>query len=316
MTDDELRAADELLSLDGRPTLRLERRFPHPIDKVWRAVTTPEHLAVWFPSPVQLELRPGGTMKFSLGGGEGSDQATAGEVLELDPPRRFAFLWEDDRVQLDLSPDGEGTRLVLLHSFDDKPGAASFASGWDECLAALAPLLAGEPVPTPDEVQARVAAGSGVRRHEELAALFGLDRGTVTEAGGTWTIRFERQLTCPAEVAWDLFMGIDPATGAQRQAPAAGEPLTPYAAPDLVLGVVAEVERPKVLAFDVADGEPGDHLRVELVDGTGHGARLVLTATGSLDRPGERDAAYDQWGAGAVEHLAAEAAAWALARAG
>jgi hypothetical protein len=117
-------------------------------------------------------------------------------------------------------------------------------------------------------------------------------------------------------VAWDLFLGTDPVTGAQRQAPAAGEPLTPSAAPDLVLGVVTEVERPKVLAFDVADGEPGDHVRLELAGGTGHGARLVLTATGSLDRPGERDAAYDQWGAAAIEHVAAGAAAWAVARHG
>jgi uncharacterized protein YndB with AHSA1/START domain len=316
MTDDDLRAADSLVSRDGRPTLRIERCYPHPIDKVWQAITTPENLARWFPSPVEVDLRPGGALRFGLGGGEGGDQATSGEVIEVDPPRRFAFSWEDDRLQFDLTAEGGGTRLVMLHTFDDEPGAASFASGWDRCLAALAPLLAGEPVPTPGEVRAAVASPAGVARHEELAARFGLDRGTITEAGGWWTIRFERQLTCPAEVAWDLFLGLDAATGAQRVAPAVGEPLVPFAAPDVVLGLVTEVDRPKVLAFDVAEGEPGDHVRIELGPGTGHGARLVLTATGPSDRPAERDAAYDQWGTGAIAHVAAEATAWALARAG
>ena len=55
-------------------------------------------------------------------------------------------------------------------------------------------------------------------------------------------------------------------------------------------------------------------MRVELADGTGHGARIVLTVTGT--DPAERDAAVDQWGTGAVGHLAAAAAAWAHSPAG
>ena len=51
-------------------------------------------------------------------------------------------------------------------------------------------------------------------------------------------------------------------------------------------------------------------MAVELNEGTGHGARLVLTVTGS--DPAERGAAIDQWGSGAVGHLAREAARWAL----
>ena len=34
-------SADQFLTLDGRPTVRVERSYPHPIDKVWRAVTSP-----------------------------------------------------------------------------------------------------------------------------------------------------------------------------------------------------------------------------------------------------------------------------------
>lgn len=290
---------DELMPHDDRWALRLERRLRHPITKVWQSVTEPEHLAQWFPASVDLDLRPGGAMRFSFGPDVPSQD---GKVLELDPPHLFAFTWDDSVLRFELTGDDDGTLLVFTHVFDEKPSAASYASGWDVCLAALTPVLAGEPVP---------AAQPEPAQHEALVKRFGLDQPTVTEADGRWTVRFERQLTCPADVAWDLFLGRDQQTGAQRTAPGVGEPLTPFAAPDVVLGTVTDVEHPRVLAFDTAAGEPGDHVRVELVDGTGHGARLVLTATGSSDRPDERDAAIDQWGAGAVEHVAAEAAALA-----
>jgi hypothetical protein len=124
-------------------------------------------------------------------------------------------------------------------------------------------------------------------------------------------VRLERQLTCPAEVAWDLWFGKDRDTGEQRAAPAVGEPLTPYMAPEVVIGTMTEVELHHVLAFDVAPtGGPGEHVRVELADGTGHGVRLTLTVTGT--NTGERDAAADMWGTGAIGHLAASAAEWAM----
>ena len=84
-------------------------------------------------------------------------------------------------------------------------------------------------------------------------------------------------------------------------------------APDVVIGTMTEVDIHRLLAFDVAPtGGPGEHVRVELTDGTGHGARIILTVTGT--DPGERDAAVEMWGTGAVGHLAAMAADWALAQ--
>ena len=215
----------------------------------------------------------------------------------------LAFTWGTDRLTFELSPAGEGTAFALTHSFDDRAGAASFATGWEMCLGGLRQVLAGEPLPAPDR---------GVARHEELVAEFGLDQPEISDDRGRWTVRYERQLTCPAQVAWDLWFGLDQVTGEQRRAPAVGEQLTPYMAPDLVIGTMTEVDEPRLMAFDVAPaGGPGDHVAVELNEGTGHGARLVLTVTGS--DPAERDAAIDQWGSGAVGHLAREAARWALA---
>jgi len=295
--------SDQFLTVDGRPTVRVERHYPHPIEKVWRAVTLPEHLGQWFPSPVEIDLRSGGAMQFGAFGG---DAAAHGTVEELDAPRLLTFTWGKDRMTFELAPDGDGTRFSLTHIFDDRAGAASFATGWEMCLAGLRHVLAGEPLPPPDR---------GIARHEELVREFELDRPDVTQADGRWTVRYERQLTCPAGVAWDLWFGTDQTTGEQRKAPAVGEPLTPYMAPEFVIGTMTEVDAPRILAFDVSPtGGPGDRVRVELSDGTGHGARLVLTVSGT--DPTERDAARDQWGTGAVGHLAAAAAAWAISPAG
>jgi uncharacterized protein YndB with AHSA1/START domain len=290
---------DRFFTVDGRPTVRVERRYPHPVEKVWRAVTDPEHLGAWFPSPVEVDLRAGGEMRFAAFAGEA---AASGTVEAVEAPHRLAFTWGSDRMTFDLAPDGDGTRLELTHTFDDRAGAASFATGWETCLGGLRHVLAEEPVPP---------AGRGVERHEELVHEFGLDRPEVTEAGDSWTMRYERQLTCPAQVAWDLWFGEDQTTGEQRPAPAVGEPLTPYMAPDVVIGTMTDVDEPHLLAFDVAPtGGPGEHVRLELTAGTGHGARVVLTVTGS--DPSELDAATQQWGTGAVGHLASESARWAL----
>jgi uncharacterized protein YndB with AHSA1/START domain len=301
MTKETPMPPDQFLTLDDRPTVRVERRYPHPVEKVWRAVTTPDHLGQWFPSPVELDLRSGGAMRFSA---FADGDAGTGTVEVVDPPRRLEFTWGSDRLVFELTPDADGTVFALTHSFDDRPGAASFATGWDQCLAGLRNVLSGEPLP---------AADRGIARHEELVHEFGLDRPEVVEADGRWTVRIERQLTCPAEVAWDLWFGTDQVTGEQRRAPAVGEPLTPYMAPDVVVGTMTEVELHRVLAFDTtATGGPGDHVRVELADGTGHGARITLTVTGT--DPAERDAAAEMWGTSAIGHLAAMAAEWALAQ--
>jgi uncharacterized protein YndB with AHSA1/START domain len=293
--------ADQFLTLDGRPTVRVERRYPHPIDKVWQAVTTPEHLVQWFPSPVDLDLRPGGPMRFPAFEGGPS---VAGIVEAVEAPRLLTFRWGGDRLTFELAPDGDATTFVLTHSFDDRYGAPSFATGWGVCLAGLDCVLAGEPLPPADR---------GIARHEELVREFGLDQPEVTESTGGWTVRVERQLTCPAEVAWDLWFGTDRDTGEQRPAPAVGEALTPYMAPEVVIGTMTEVELHRLLAFDVAPtGGPGEHVRVELTEGTGHGTRIILAVSGS--DPGERDAAAEMWGTGAIGHLASSAAEWAAAQ--
>jgi uncharacterized protein YndB with AHSA1/START domain len=162
--------------------VRVERRYAHPIDRVWRAVTTPEGLAEWFPAPVTFS---GGVADFG---------DSRGRVLDFDPPHRLAFTWDRDELTFELREDAGGTVFVLTHRFSDRAGAASFASGWEHCLQVLALVLAGEPAPPPERFEAR---------HEELVAAFGLEEPVIIRGDAGWSVRIERQLVVGADVAWD-----------------------------------------------------------------------------------------------------------------
>jgi uncharacterized protein YndB with AHSA1/START domain len=129
-------------TVDGRPAVRFERRLGHPPDAVWRMVTDPAELKHWFPCEVELELRVGGPMRFVFS----PDFALDGEVLEVDEPRRFAFMWGEDLLRFELAADGDATRLTMLHVLhtEGEDAAAKTAAGWHVCLDGMERRLAGE----------------------------------------------------------------------------------------------------------------------------------------------------------------------------
>ena len=51
-----------LTQAGDRWQLRFERRLAHPPEKVWRALTEPEHLAAWFPSEIHGDREAGATL--------------------------------------------------------------------------------------------------------------------------------------------------------------------------------------------------------------------------------------------------------------
>ena len=83
---------------EGKPAVRFERVYPHPVERVWRSITVPEELATWFPSTIEGDLREGGALRFSFP--DAIVQPMDGRVLELDPPKVFAFLWGKDLLRL------------------------------------------------------------------------------------------------------------------------------------------------------------------------------------------------------------------------
>jgi uncharacterized protein YndB with AHSA1/START domain len=127
----------------GRPAVRFERTYAHPVDRVWTAISEPHELQRWFPSSVEIEPREGGEVRFS---GDPYADDTTGEVLAYEPPRRLAFTWGPDELHFTLeSLDGGRTRLTLVNVLSERSTAARNAGGWHVCLAELVKVLDGVP---------------------------------------------------------------------------------------------------------------------------------------------------------------------------
>ena len=130
------------LEADGRPAVRFRRTYPHPVEKVWAAVSTPAGLKNWFPGRVTLEPRVDGAMSFDM---DPHAPAGTGRVLVWDPPRRFSFTWYDNEVHLELEPVDGGCVLTLTDRLDTEDSAARNGAGWHVCLGELTKHLDGVP---------------------------------------------------------------------------------------------------------------------------------------------------------------------------
>lgn len=74
-----------LVTIDGSPALRFERRYRHPIERVWRAVTEPGEMGRWFPSEVVGDRRVGAELIFDDDARRAADRE-AGEPTRADGP--------------------------------------------------------------------------------------------------------------------------------------------------------------------------------------------------------------------------------------
>ncbi len=133
--------------------LRLERLIAAPPAKVFAAWTTPEVMKNWLaPSPEfqtfvhAIEVRVGGRYRIEMRDPGGAPHTATGVYRIVDPPRKLAFTWRweekaempDTLVTLTFAPEGDGTRLVLVHeNFADEADRDSHDKGWTGCLDRL-----------------------------------------------------------------------------------------------------------------------------------------------------------------------------------
>jgi uncharacterized protein YndB with AHSA1/START domain len=132
-----------LEQVDGGWRVRFTRRLNHPREKVWRALTEPEHLAAWFPTTIDGDRAEGAKLSFVFPHDEAPPMD--GEMLEYRPPEAMEFRWGPDTLRFELRPDGSGTELVLLDLLEDKGKAARDGAGWHVCLDWLSRHLDGVP---------------------------------------------------------------------------------------------------------------------------------------------------------------------------
>ncbi|MPZ60044.1 MAG: hypothetical protein GEU93_01875 [Propionibacteriales bacterium] len=300
---------ETLRTAGDRCVLRMERRLAHPQEKVWRAITEPEHLNQWYPMPAtRIDLRVGGTIGFDVGGDPNmpGQSTMEGTVTECDPPRVFAFstpagdVLENERDNLnhfELRPDGDGCLLVFTHMFYDRPFAASYAAGWTDCLNALEMVLDERPVEWPEHM---------VENFEAFMEKFGLNRGSTEDTPDGWRVRFDRQLMQasattpvehPVEQVWAALKGADPGVPPEKvTAPAVGDPPPDgFTTARVPSGPVTAAEAPTVLEYDwQCEDRTAGRVRWEL-SSTPAGTRITVTQTGPPELAGQRSVGLAAW---------------------
>ena len=121
-------------------TLILTRQLRHAPEKVWQAITDPEHVREWAPFDVDGDLgTAGNTVKLTW---VGNPQPIETKVTRADAPNFLEF----GDIRWELEPLAGGTRLKLWHSIDRRYVSWG-AAGWHISLDVLDHLLNGTPIP-------------------------------------------------------------------------------------------------------------------------------------------------------------------------
>ncbi len=128
--------------------IRIERMLPVPIEEVFAAWTDPAHMSRWL-SPtghaeVEVDPRVHGKFRVVMVDDDVRIEHT-GEYVVFDPPRLLAFTWrspytgpEPSVVTVTLTPEGDTTRLLLVHEDLPVQQVSSHAEGWGSILTRLA----------------------------------------------------------------------------------------------------------------------------------------------------------------------------------
>lgn len=121
----------------------VEREFPHPPEKLWRALTQPHLIAEWL---MKNDFKPVVGHRFDFTAEWG---AVSCEVLEIEPTRTLSYTWGDHTLKTvvtwTLTPTGAGTALRMEQTgFQaDQPRYFQGATaGWPRFLTALEDVLA------------------------------------------------------------------------------------------------------------------------------------------------------------------------------
>jgi len=128
----------------------VEREFPHPPEKLWRALTQPHLIEEWL---MKNDFKPNVGHRFNLRGDWGG--VLDCEVLAVEPNRTLSYTWNfshDDTaynlksvVTFTLTPTSAGTHLRMEQSGfrPDQPQAYGGAKqGWQQFFANLEQVLA------------------------------------------------------------------------------------------------------------------------------------------------------------------------------
>ena len=127
----------------------IERVFPHPQEKLWRALTEDKLLAQWLMNNT-FEPAPGRQFQFRADPVPNWDGLIDCEVLVVEPQRQLSYTWNalglESTVLWTLTPADGGTHLRMEHS-GFRPGQErayqGATYGWQKFIGQLEQVLSG-----------------------------------------------------------------------------------------------------------------------------------------------------------------------------
>jgi uncharacterized protein YndB with AHSA1/START domain len=128
--------------------IRLEWVYPHPAEKVWECLTTPELIKQWLMEN-DFRLAKGHKFQFRAKPMRGWSGVVDCEVLEIIEHKKLSYTWVsgpkpgDNKINTvvtwHLVPEGSGTRLILEHTgfrgFNAWMVSFILGSGWKGKIA-------------------------------------------------------------------------------------------------------------------------------------------------------------------------------------
>jgi uncharacterized protein YndB with AHSA1/START domain len=121
--------------------VRFERALPYSAEVVWDAITNPDKLAIWF-TDMEMAFMPGGKMVIRFR--DENKTESFGKIIRIEPPRVFAYTWEDELATWEIFPEGKAKcKLILTYSRLVDSYAISVPAGWHVILDQLEDALGG-----------------------------------------------------------------------------------------------------------------------------------------------------------------------------
>ena len=85
-----------------------------PIARVWEAITVAEHLSQWFGDSAEVDLRPGGALRF---GWSEYGEMVDGVVEAVEPEKLFSYRWTAGKTD-----DGTVWTTTVTFTLDEAEG--------------------------------------------------------------------------------------------------------------------------------------------------------------------------------------------------
>jgi uncharacterized protein YndB with AHSA1/START domain len=134
----------EILREGERTGLQFVRRYGHPIDQVWSAITESDQLRAWMPADIVGERREGAEIRLPFWPAqvekyEITETELTGRIEVWDPPRTFQWTWGGDVLRFELAAEGDDTTLRFTTWLEpgDREATGNTAAGYHVCFHAL-----------------------------------------------------------------------------------------------------------------------------------------------------------------------------------